>query len=129
MDDDRVVENFVAMEMWGNDNIPVAGETFREFVKKLYQRNELVRGEFRLGEDLVRLERIVCPLLLLTARGDHLVPPAQTSGILPCVGSQDTKVMTLDVGHVGPAVSSKAHRQFWPEATGWIGERSHSASS
>ena len=34
------------MERWINDNIPVAGETFREFVKKLYQHNELVRGEF-----------------------------------------------------------------------------------
>ena len=35
------------MEKWTNDNIPVSGETFREFVKKLYQGNELVRGEFR----------------------------------------------------------------------------------
>ena len=77
----------------------------------------------------MRLERITCPLLLLMAQGDHLVPPAQTSGILPYVGSQDTKAMTLDVGHVGLAVSSKAHRQFWPEATGWIAERSKAASS
>ena len=38
------------MEHWVNDNIPVAGETFREFVKNLYQSNELVRGEFRLGD-------------------------------------------------------------------------------
>ena len=48
MDDARFVENYFAMEKWVNDNIPVAGETFREFVKKLYQRNELVKGEFRL---------------------------------------------------------------------------------
>jgi polyhydroxyalkanoate synthase len=129
MHDEHFVENFVAMEMWGNDNIPVAGETFREFVKKLYQRNELVRGEFRLGDEPVRLERITCPLLLLMAQGDHLVPPAQTSGILPHIGSQDTRAMTLDVGHVGLAVSSKAHRQFWPEATAWIAERSRVALS
>jgi polyhydroxyalkanoate synthase len=127
MDDDRVVENFVAMEMWGNDNIPVAGETFREFVKKLYQRNELVRGEFHLGDELVRLDRITCPLLLLTARGDHVVPPPQTTGILPWVGSRDSRAMTLDVGHVGLVISSKAHRQFWPEVTGWIAERSRPA--
>ena len=49
MDDDQFVENYFAMEKWTNDNIPVAGETFREFVKKLYQRNELVKGEFRLA--------------------------------------------------------------------------------
>jgi polyhydroxyalkanoate synthase len=124
MDDDKFIRNFFAMEKWTNDNIPVAGETFREFVKKLYQRNELARGEFRLGDVPVDLKRIECPLLLLMASGDHLVPPSQTSGLGPLVGSRDVKAMTLDAGHVGLAVSSKAHKTFWPAATQWMAERS-----
>jgi polyhydroxyalkanoate synthase subunit PhaC len=126
LDDEKFVENFLAMEKWTNDNIPIAGETFREFVKKLYQRNELVRGEFRLGlgEEPVQLNRITCPLMLLSATADHLVPPVQTEGLLPYVGSTDTKVARLNAGHIGLAVSSKAHQQFWPEATGWLAERS-----
>jgi len=32
--------------------------------------------------------------------------------------------MMIRAGHVGLAVSLKAHRQFWPEATKWIAERS-----
>jgi polyhydroxyalkanoate synthase len=118
------------METWTNDNIPVAGETFREFVKKLYQRNELVKGEYRfkLGEPPVDLKKITCPLLVLVAKNDHLVPPSQTTNVIPYVGSKDTKVMELDAGHVGLAVSSKAHKQFWPEATGWFGSRSTPAS-
>ena len=48
MDDDAYLENFFAMERWSNDNIPVAGETFREFVKCLYQQNQLVSGELQL---------------------------------------------------------------------------------
>jgi poly[(R)-3-hydroxyalkanoate] polymerase subunit PhaC len=131
MDDEKFTENYFAMEKWANDNIPVAGETYREFVKKLYQGNELVRGEFRLspGEAPVDLRRITCPLLLLMASADHLVPPSQSEGILPHVGSKDTKAMTLDAGHVGLAVSSKAHKKFWPEATAWIAERSSPAGS
>jgi polyhydroxyalkanoate synthase len=126
MDDDQFVENFLAMEKWTNDNIPVAGETFREFVKKLYQRNELVKGEFRLApdEEPVQLSRITCPLLLLTASADHLVPPSQTEGVVPYVGSKDIKSMTLDAGHIGLAVSSKAHKKLWPDATQWIADRS-----
>ena len=123
MYDDRFVENFFAMEKWVNDNIPVAGETFREFVKMLYQRNQLVKGEFRLGDDPVELERITCPLLLLTAKDDHLVIPASTEGILPHVGSKDVKSMTINAGHVGLVVSSKAQKEFWPEATRWIADR------
>jgi polyhydroxyalkanoate synthase len=123
--DEKYLENFFAMEQWANDNIPVAGETFREFVKCLYQRNQLVKGEFRLRHDVpVKLERITCPLLLLTAEFDHLVPPASTLGIKPHVRSKDIKAMSIAAGHVGLVTSSKAHRQFWPDAANWIAERS-----
>jgi polyhydroxyalkanoate synthase len=118
------VENFLAMEKWVNDNIPVAGETFREFVKMLYQRNQLVKGEFRLNDIPVRLDRITCALLLLTAKDDHLVVPSSTEGIIPHVGSKDVKSMMINAGHVGLVVSSKAQGEFWPEATRWVAERS-----
>jgi polyhydroxyalkanoate synthase len=124
LDDSRFVENFLAMEKWVNDNIPVAGETFREFVKMLYQRNQLVKGEFRLNDVPVDLSRITCPLLLLTARDDHLVIPESTEGIVPHVGSKDIKSMRIDAGHVGLVVSSKAQQEFWPEATRWMAARS-----
>ena len=130
MDDDRFVENYFAMEKWTNDNIPVAGETFREFVKKLYQRNELVRGEFRLGRRAGGTSsRITCPLLLLMANGGPPGAAVADEGILPHVGSKDMKAMTLDAGHVGLAVSSKAHKKFWPEATAWLAERSTPAGA
>jgi polyhydroxyalkanoate synthase len=124
MDDEKFVENYFAMEKWTSDNIPVAGETFREFVKRFYQGNDLVAGRYRLGDEPVDLRRITCPVLLLTATGDHLVPPVQTEGLLPHIGSTDTKAMRLGAGHIGLAVSSKAHKQFWPEATQWLADRS-----
>jgi polyhydroxyalkanoate synthase len=90
----------------------------------LYQRNQLVKGEFRLRNIPVKLDRITCPLLLLAAKHDHLVTPASTMGIIPHVRSSEVKQMVIDAGHVGLAVSSKAHRQFWPEAANWIAQRS-----
>jgi polyhydroxyalkanoate synthase len=126
LDDARFVSGYFAMESWVNDNIPVAGETFREFVKKLYQQNQLVRGVLELGGQRVDLSRVDCPLLVLTALQDHLVPPAATEGILPHVRSTDAKAMSLDAGHVGLAVGTKAHKTLWPEATRWLAERSTS---
>jgi polyhydroxyalkanoate synthase len=124
LEDARFLSAFFAMERWVNDNIPVAGETFREFVKKLYQGNQLVRGEFRLGEKRVDLGAITCPLLLLTAKNDHLVAPASTEGIRPHVGSSDVSGTTIDAGHVGLVVSGKAQKSLWPSATSWLAERS-----
>ncbi len=124
MYDRAFLENFFAMEHWGNDNIPIAGETFREFVKMLYQRNELVKGEFRLDGEPVLLENITCPLLTLVAENDDLVPPKSTLALHEYVGSRDVQSMSIDAGHIGLAVSSKAHRQLWPKAAMWIADRS-----
>ena len=124
MDDDKFVENYFAMEKWTSDNIPVSGETFREYVKKLYQRNELIKGEFKLGNELVDLAKITCPLQILMASADHLVPPSQSEPLASKVGSKDIKCRTLDAGHIGLSVSSKAHKVFWPEVTQWLADRS-----
>jgi polyhydroxyalkanoate synthase len=124
MDDPRSVTSTFALERWLNDNIPVAGETFREFVKKLYQQNQLVRGELAVGGRRVELGRITCPLLLLTARNDHLVAPEATERIRPYVGSPEVASMSSGAGHVGLVVGGKAHQKFWPEVTRWVAERS-----
>jgi polyhydroxyalkanoate synthase len=123
-DSARVMVNHCALERWVNDNIPVAGETFRQFVKLLYKRNELVSGTFTLGGRRVDLGNIACPLLLLTAINDHLVAPASTEGIRPHVASQDITSMPIAAGHVGLVVSSKAQGRIWPEATSWMADRS-----
>jgi polyhydroxyalkanoate synthase len=128
LDHPENASTYFALERWINDNVPVAGETFRAFVKNFYQRNQLVKGELRLGDRPVDLGRIVCPLLLLTATNDHLVAPASTEGIRPHVGSRDIQSMEIAAGHVGMVVSSRAQRSFWPRATQWLGERSTSVA-
>jgi polyhydroxyalkanoate synthase len=124
LEDPGFLANYFAVELWVNDNIPVAGETFRAFVKELYQHNRLVRGELHLGAERVDLARIECPLLLLTAKNDHLVPPSSTEGIRPHVRSRDVQSVTIDAGHVGLVIGGKAQRSLWPDATGWLGKRS-----
>jgi polyhydroxyalkanoate synthase len=124
MDDPKSVESAFALERWLNDNIPVAGATFRQFVEDLYRRNRLVRGEVVLDGRRVDLSRITCPLLLLTAGNDHLVAPESTERIRPYVGSREVASMSSGAGHVGLVVGAKAHHKFWPEVTRWVAERS-----
>jgi polyhydroxyalkanoate synthase len=124
LDDDAYLENYFAMERWVNDNIPVAGETFREFVKLLYQQNQLVNGEMTLRDRPVKLQDITCPLLTLVADQDHLVPPNSTLAIKHYVSSQFVRHMSINAGHIGLAVSSKAHSQLWPDAAMWMADHS-----
>src|SRR4029077_8275611 len=95
--------------------------------KKLYQGDQLVRGEIRLRDRPVDLGRITCPLLLLTAKNDPLVAPPSTEGIRPHVGSGDVESMTIDAGHVGLVVGGKAQKVLWPAATRRLAGRSRPA--
>jgi len=128
LDDPSFLALYFALERWVGDNIPVAGETFREFVKNLYQQNELVRGELTVGGRRVDLRRIQCPLLLLTAKNDHLVAPASTERVREYVRSRDVTAMSIDAGHVGMVVSGRAHKTLWPSAVAWLAQRAGTQS-
>jgi polyhydroxyalkanoate synthase len=124
LDDEAFVDEYFTMETWLNDNIPVAGGVFREFVKCLYQQNLLVKNQLRVGRRVVNLKRITCPVLNLMATRDDLVPCAQSESFNDLVGSTDRKSIKLPTGHIGMAVGSQAHRELWPQACQWLAERS-----
>lgn len=124
MDDEKFLEDFFAMETWLNDNIPVAGETFRQFVKYCFQQNLLIQGRLRVGDERVDLKNVTCPILNLVAQHDHLVHPNQSFPFNDAVGSADRKTINFPAGHIGLAVSGKAHRDLWPKVADWFEERS-----
>jgi len=127
LDDPKFVEDFLAMEMWLNDNIPVPGEVYRKFVKDLYHQNLLTQGRFRLGNRRVDLKKITCPVLNLMAKNDDLVPPAQSLPFNDLVGSEDRTAIVFAAGHIGLAVGSKAQRDLWPQVCDWLAQRSEAA--
>jgi polyhydroxyalkanoate synthase subunit PhaC len=120
---DEFVDDFLHMETWVNDNIPVPGEIYREFAKYLFQQNLLVKNRFPLGRHLVDLSKITCPLLALMASNDHLVPCSQTEPLLDLVSSTDKEKIIWPAGHIGLAVSAKAQKELWPRAVNWLVQR------
>jgi polyhydroxyalkanoate synthase len=123
-DDPKFVDEFMTMETWLNDNIPVPGGVFRQFIKYLYQQNLLVKGQMPLGNRHVDLRQITCPVLNLMAERDDLVPCAQSEPFTDLVGSSDRRTMKFSAGHIGLAVGSAAHRELWPQVVQWLAERS-----
>lgn len=122
--DQKAVENFLRMEQWGRDGIPVPGETYRQYIKDVYQHNLLAKNEMRIAGKKVDLDELTMPILGLVASKDHLVPMETTKRFIERLPSEDKDVMTLPAGHIGLAVSSKAHKDFWPKVAAWIAERS-----
>jgi polyhydroxyalkanoate synthase len=124
MEDEKFLEDFFAMETWLNDNIPVAGEMFRQFVKRCMQQNQLIRGELDVDGRPVDLRKITCPVLNLMAEHDHLVPCGQSRPFNDAVGSTDRSTIAFPAGHIGMAVGSRANRELWPKVCDWLADRS-----
>ena len=124
VDDEAFVEIFLAVEKWLNDNIAVPGEVFREFVKYLYQENQLVENKLRINGKLIELKRIKCPVMNLIAEHDHLVPPDSSLIFNDLVSSKDKETIVFPSGHIGLSISSKSLKGLWPDVADWIIERS-----
>jgi len=129
VDDDEAVRNYLRMEKWVADGIPMAGETFRQFLKDIYQENLLIKNRMRLAGRVVDLKRIGMPLLLVMGRRDHLVPPAASRPLLDAVASTDKESKEIEAGHIGLSVGSRAHRELWPAVAEWISKRSDAMRS
>jgi polyhydroxyalkanoate synthase subunit PhaC len=125
MHEEKFIDDFLTTESWLNDNIPVPGEVYREFVKYLYQKNLLTQNRMPVGKHVVNLRNITCPVLNIMAGQDDLVPCSQGTPFNDLVGSKDRRSILLPgSGHIGLAIGGRAQKEVWPQACEWLAERS-----
>jgi poly[(R)-3-hydroxyalkanoate] polymerase subunit PhaC len=121
-DADRLTD-FLRMESWIFDSPDQPGEVLRQFIKDLFQQNQLVKGEFEIGGQRVDLKQITMPVLCLYADFDTLVPPAACKKLLEYVGTKDKQELSFPVGHIGIFVSGKTQATLAPRIAEWVNQR------
>ena len=125
MHEEKFLDDFLTTETWLQDNIPVPGEVYRQFVKYLYQKNLLTQNLMPVGKRIVNLGDIECPVLNITAEKDDLVPSCQSTPFNDLVGSKDRQSLSLKgSGHIGLAIGGRAQTEIWPKACQWLARRS-----
>ncbi|MFQ5936934.1 MAG: class III poly(R)-hydroxyalkanoic acid synthase subunit PhaC [Acidiferrobacterales bacterium] len=122
--DQRKAKNFLRMEKWIFDSPDQAGEAFRQFCKDFYQRNGLIKGEVRIGEQQVNLRNVAMPVYNIYASEDHLVPPAASIALRDHVGTKDYTEQAFPGGHIGIYVSGRAQKEVPPSIGKWLEKRS-----
>ncbi len=115
--------NFLRMEQWVADSPAQAGETYRRFVKDVYQKNQLIKGELELGGRKVKLENINMPILTIFAKEDHIVPPETTTPLHDVVTSKDKELMEFPGGHIGVFVGGRSQKVLAPAIAKWLADR------
>ncbi len=96
---------WASMERWSNDAVDFPGEAYREYVKRCYFDNAMMKGGWILGGTPVDLTKGTCPLLAIAAKDDHIAAPASVIGISKVWGGP-VETVTMKGGHVGISVTS-----------------------
>jgi polyhydroxyalkanoate synthase len=124
IDNEPFVDNFLRLEKWLYDTPPIAGETFRQWVSDIYQKNLLVKNELKLRDKLIDLSMIRVPLLNIVADEDHLVSPQCSAPLNDVVSSIDKRLMRFQTGHVGLIASLYSQNNVLPKIGQWLKARS-----
>ena len=124
LDDKDKMMNFLRMEKWVADSPDQAGECFRQFIKDLYQKNKLIKGELEIGGQRVDLKKVTMPVLTIYAAEDHLVPPSATKPLNDHIGSTDKQLYEFPGGHIGVFVGARSQKELGPTVADWVKQRS-----
>jgi len=124
IDNEEFVRNFLRMEKWLYDTPGIAGETFLQWIRDIYQKNLFVKNEMKIGGNIIDLSKITIPLLNIVAEEDHLVSPQSSVALNDAVSSSDKRVMHFHTGHVGLIASSYSQNNVLPKVGQWLKARS-----
>jgi polyhydroxyalkanoate synthase len=122
--DTTAVQDFLAMQVWLDDNIPFLGEAYRTYIKELYQENHLIQGKLVVGGRRVDLAQIEAPLLTVVAANDCICPPQSSTVLHAAVASADRQTLELQGGHTSVVAGRDAPNQLWPRLAEWLLARS-----
>ncbi len=115
--DARVAE-FVALEDWLNDGVPLALSVAEDCLGGWYGANTTARGAWRIAGRAVDPARCTMPALVVVPAQDRIVPPGSAralAGLLPQVSA-----LQPTLGHIGMVVSKEAPTAVWRPLRDWL---------
>ena len=77
-------------------------------VKELFKENLLIKNEFVVFGEKICLNKITCPLVLVTGTKDHITPAPQLNAINKVVKSNSILQISVPAGHIGTFMGKKS---------------------
>lgn len=112
------IENFVALEDWLNDGVPLVAEVARECLGQWYGSNETARGCWRVSGKTIAPEAVECPSLVVIPAQDRIVPPDSAETLVTSLPKAER--MAPPLGHIGMVVGSRAESSLWAPLADWL---------
>ncbi|MFA1544848.1 AMP-binding protein [Actinomadura chokoriensis] len=106
---------FLEREGW----VSWPGPALAEFLRQFIQHNRMLTGGFLIGDRLVTLADITCPVLTFVGEVDEIATPPMVRGIRRAAPRAQVYEASLRAGHFGLVVGGLAIAQTWPAVASW----------
>ncbi|MCW2885964.1 MAG: Polyhydroxyalkanoic acid synthase [Streptosporangiaceae bacterium] len=107
---------FMQSEGW----VAWPGPALAEFVRQFVGHNRMLTGGFLIGDRLVTLADIACPVLSFVGAADEIASPAAVRGIRRAAPRAEVYEATVRTGHFGMVAGSHSAGLTWPAVAGWL---------
>lgn len=116
--DDPAREDFVALEDWLNDGVPLAGPVARECFVDWYGANLPGLGAWSVAGKSIDPATLRCPAFVVLPDNDRLVPPGSARALADAL--PNPKMHAPAAGHIGMVVGRKAEQALWAPLRDWL---------
>lgn len=111
-------QEFVALEDWLNDGVPLASGVAKDCLIGWYGENAPGRGAWRIAGQAIVPTDIKVPTLVVVPEQDRIVPPLSARALAQAI--PHATVLSPPLGHIGMVSSRRAPAELWPQITGWL---------
>ncbi len=116
-DSPRAIQ-FVALEDWLNDGVPLAAGVARDCLSKWYGENAPARGTWHIAGQKVDPGTLRLPCFIAVAGRDRIVPPESARALIAAI--PHAIVREAPAGHVGMVAGAAAEQALWQPLLAWL---------
>jgi len=110
---------FVALEDWLNDGVPLPAGVARDCLSKWYGENAPARGTWHIAGQKVNPANLRQPCFIGVAGRDRIVPPESARALATAI--PHAFVHETQAGHVGMVAGTGAKQALWQPLLAWLG--------
>lgn len=96
------------------------GPALRDFVDEFIVHNRMISGGFLIDGRTVTLADIVVPILCFLGTSDEIARPQSVRAIVKAAPEASVTFVSLEAGHFGLVVGSRAMEISWPTVAEWV---------
>lgn len=112
---------FVALEDWANSGPPLVASAAHQAFERFFMANDSGEGRWRIGDTPILPQHLKLPALAILSANDRLVPYPAAAPLARAIAG--CTAITVDAGHVGMVVGSRARELLWEPLARWLQAR------